>query len=73
MGGLNEYGFLELDANWAASHFSVSVVEIEDMIQVLQSLDPIGVGAKDLTDCLLIQLRELEDYNELAYTIVKKY
>ncbi|WP_375166260.1 RNA polymerase factor sigma-54 [Peribacillus simplex] len=29
------------------------------MIQVLQSLDPIGVGAKDLTDCLLIQLREV--------------
>ncbi|MGY3316558.1 DNA-directed RNA polymerase specialized sigma54-like protein [Peribacillus simplex] len=43
------------------------------MIQVLQSLDPIGVGAKDLTDCLLIQLRELEDYNELAYTIDKKH
>ncbi|WP_410861485.1 hypothetical protein [Peribacillus sp. SIMBA_075] len=41
--------------------FSVSLVEIEDMIQVLQSLDPIGVGAKDLTDCLLIQLWELED------------
>ncbi|WP_317777252.1 hypothetical protein [Peribacillus sp. CSMR9] len=51
----------------------MSVVEIEDMIQVLQSLDPIGVGAKDLTDGLLIQLRELEDYNELAYTIDKKH
>lgn len=23
MGGLNEYGLLELDANWAASHFHV--------------------------------------------------
>ncbi|MGG4265978.1 RNA polymerase factor sigma-54 [Peribacillus simplex] len=73
IGNLNEYGFLELDANWTASHFSVSVEEIEDMIQVLQSLDPIGVGAKDLTDCLLIQLREHEGYNELAYSIVKKH
>lgn len=73
IGNLNEYGYLELDGNWTASHFSVSVEEIEDMIQVLQSLDPIGVGAKDLTDCLLIQLREHEDYNELAYKIVKMH
>jgi RNA polymerase sigma-54 factor len=73
IGNLNEYGFLELDANWTASHFSVSVEEIENMIQVLQSLDPIGVGAKDLTDCLLIQLREHENRNELAYKIVKKH
>ncbi|TDL86591.1 RNA polymerase factor sigma-54 [Vibrio vulnificus] len=73
IGNLNDYGFLELNAHWAASHFSVPVEEIENMIQVLQSLDPIGVGAKDLTDCLLIQLREHENHNELAYKIVKKH
>ncbi|CAH0279602.1 RNA polymerase sigma-54 factor 1 [Peribacillus sp. Bi96] len=73
IGNLNEYGFLVLDANWTASLFSVSVDEIEDMIQVLQSLDPIGVGAKDLTDCLLIQLREHDIYNELACTIVQNH
>ncbi|MGE7765233.1 RNA polymerase factor sigma-54 [Peribacillus sp. NPDC096540] len=73
IGNLSEYGFLEVDANWAASLFSVSLEEIEDMIQVLQSLDPIGVGARDLTDCLLIQLREHEHYNELAYTIIDKH
>jgi RNA polymerase sigma-54 factor len=73
IGNLNDYGFLELDVHWTASHFSVPVEEIENMIQVLQSLDPIGVGAKDLTDCLLIQLREHENYNELAYKIVKKH
>ncbi|MDQ7860490.1 hypothetical protein RCO48_03595 [Peribacillus frigoritolerans] len=53
--------------------FSVPVEEIENMIQILQSLDPIGVGAKDLTDCLLIQLREHENHSELAYMIVKKH
>ncbi|USK75570.1 RNA polymerase factor sigma-54 [Peribacillus frigoritolerans] len=73
IGNLNDYGFLELDVHWTASHFSVPVEKIENMIQVLQSLDPIGVGAKDLTDCLLIQLREHENHNELAYKIVKKH
>ncbi|USK65679.1 RNA polymerase factor sigma-54 [Peribacillus frigoritolerans] len=73
IGNLNDYGFLELDVHWTASHFSVPVEEIENMIQILQSLDPIGVGAKDLTDCLLIQLREHENHNELAYKIVKKH
>lgn len=73
IGNLNDHGFLELDVHWTASHFSVPEEEIENMIQILQSLDPIGVGAKDLTDCLLIQLREHENHNELAYKIVKKH
>src|SRR5476651_1799916 len=31
--------------------------EVEDMLKVIQSLDPPGVGARDLQECLLIQLR----------------
>ncbi|WP_057913996.1 RNA polymerase factor sigma-54 [Peribacillus muralis] len=73
IGSLNENGFLDIDINWTASLFSVSLEEMESMIQVLQSLDPIGVGAKNLTDCLLIQIRKQENDNQLAYTIVEKH
>jgi len=31
--------------------------EVEDMLKVIQSFDPAGVGARDLQECLLIQLR----------------
>ncbi len=73
IGSLNESGFLDIDINWTASLFSVTAEEIKRMIDVLQSLDPIGVGAKDLIDCLLIQIRNQGNGNRLAYTIVEKH
>ncbi|MGE7877758.1 RNA polymerase factor sigma-54 [Peribacillus muralis] len=73
IGSLNGNGFLDIDINWAASLFSVSIEEMETMIQVLQTFDPIGVGAKDLTDCLLLQIRNQENDNRLPYTIVEKH
>ncbi len=42
--------------------------EVEDMLKVIQSFDPAGVGARDLQECLLIQLRK-KDAND---PIVKK-
>jgi RNA polymerase sigma-54 factor len=42
--------------------------EVEDMLKVIQSFDPAGVGARSLQECLLIQLRK-KDVND---PIVKK-
>jgi RNA polymerase sigma-54 factor len=42
--------------------------EVEEMLKLIQSFDPAGVGARDLQECLLIQLRK-KDPNDL---IIKK-
>ncbi|OCX52861.1 RNA polymerase sigma-54 factor [Mucilaginibacter sp. PPCGB 2223] len=42
--------------------------EVEEMLRVIQTLDPPGVGARDLQECLLIQLRR-KDHND---PIIKK-
>lgn len=42
--------------------------EVEDMLKVIQTFDPPGVGARDLQECLLIQLRK-KDQND---PIIKK-
>ena len=34
--------------------------EIEAVLKIIQSLDPVGVGARDLKECLLIQLRQFD-------------
>ena len=39
-------------------------------LSVLQSLDPAGIAARNLQDCLLLQLRRLEENDELAETLV---
>lgn len=50
--------------------------EIESMLKVIQSFDPPGIGARDLQECLLIQLRKKDQDNRivhLAIEIVENY
>ena len=50
--------------------------ELEELLKVIQTLDPVGIGARDLRECLLIQLYRKEDHKEedkLAIKIVSNY
>jgi RNA polymerase sigma-54 factor len=47
-----------------------SIAEIEEMVGIIQKLDPPGIGARDLRECLLIQLREEKDTESLTYRLV---
>jgi RNA polymerase sigma-54 factor len=44
----------------------------EEMLTVIQRLDPSGIGARDLRECLLIQLVELADTASLTYRLVSE-
>ena len=57
VGSLDENGYLRCTVEEAADLFEVSTVRVELVLRNLQSLDPIGIGARDLRECLLIQLR----------------
>ncbi len=53
----------------------VTVEQVEEALSLVQTLDPIGVGAKDLSECLLIQLRNNphdKDY-QLEIELVKNH
>ena len=73
IGDLNRYGFLEIEPAMAAKIMSVSLQEMENTISILQSLDPVGVGARNIRESLLIQMRAQTDYNQLAYVMVEKH
>ncbi len=47
-----------------------TLAEAEDMLHVVQRLDPPGIGARDLRECLLIQLGEQADTQSLTYRLV---
>lgn len=70
---LNEQGFLKIELANIARTFSVSLDEAEQVVSILQSLDPIGVGARDLRECLLLQLDHMGYFNSLAYALVENY
>ncbi|MGH7710471.1 MAG: RNA polymerase factor sigma-54, partial [Gemmatimonadaceae bacterium] len=47
-----------------------TVAEAEDMLRIIQLLDPAGVGARDLRECLLLQLRDHKAEQTLQYRLV---
>jgi RNA polymerase sigma-54 factor len=46
--------------------------DAEEMLAIIQRLDPSGTGARDLRECLLIQLVELADTDSLTYRLVSE-
>ena len=68
---LDENGYLAVDPILIADRYDRKEEVVKHVQDKLQQLEPPGIAAKDLQDCLLIQLKEEED--TLAYQIVSKY
>jgi RNA polymerase sigma-54 factor len=50
-----------------------SVAEGEAMLKTLQGFDPAGIAARDLRECLVLQMQDAELEDTLAYRIVREY
>ena len=57
----------------AAMLAPVGAGDVEAMLDIVHDLDPPGVGARDLRECLLIQLRESGEENELIWILVDEH
>lgn len=57
IGCLDDNGYLTVSVDDAAKSLRVSATAVEAMLMLLQSFDPPGVGARDLKECLTLQLR----------------
>ncbi|WP_394235271.1 RNA polymerase factor sigma-54 [Niallia oryzisoli] len=73
IGHLNHHGYLEIEPAIAAHILNVSMEEMDAAVSTLQSLDPVGVGARNLKECLLIQTAALLDCHSLAYRIIEHH
>ena len=82
IGNLDENGYLRRElaavANDLAFSMNVSatVADLEEVLSAIQDLDPPGVGARDLRECLLIQVRRSEVRNAdtvMAEKVLVKY
>ena len=60
VGSLDEKGYLACSVDECAYELEVDVQRVRAVLKVLQSMEPIGVGARNLRECLLIQLDYLE-------------
>lgn len=70
---LDENGYLAITAQQAAQTFKVDPVLAQEAIAYLKTLDPPGIGAKNLAETLTIQLERRGIDDPLAYRLIKDY
>lgn len=73
IGNLDERGFLGSTTEEIARQSGTEVEAVEVVLAAVQKLDPIGVGARDLRECLLIQIDTLRVGDELVRLIVDQH
>jgi RNA polymerase sigma-54 factor len=73
IGNIDEDGYLRATTDEIVAAGSYDPADVEKAISVIQSLDPIGVGARDLRECLLLQLEFLEVDNPMVESIVRDH
>src|SRR5215472_5391715 len=76
VGNLDEDGWLRCSEEEVMDLFDVDAGLVRRIIRALQSMEPVGVGARDLRECLLIQLVYLESqgvHQPFARDVIARY
>jgi RNA polymerase sigma-54 factor len=73
IGNIDEYGYLKATLEELAGSTGLSTDKILEVLKVVQSFDPAGVGARDLRECLMLQLERSQQKDTLEYRIVSDF
>jgi RNA polymerase sigma-54 factor len=73
VGSLNDDGYLLTPVEELAINTGLPLDQLERMLHVVQTLHPIGVGARNLRECLLIQLDRLGKSESLEAAVVSRH
>jgi RNA polymerase sigma-54 factor len=73
IGNVDDNGFLQSTPEEMALNSGIPKEDFEKMLVLIQSFYPAGVGARDLGECLLIQLRREGKEHSLEYKIISEH
>jgi len=73
IGNLDEDGYLQMPVEDISSEVNLSLEVVERTLRKVQQFDPVGVAARDLKECLLIQMEQMSVRDSLAEKIVSEY
>lgn len=68
---LNEDGYLEVPLQQLAEMTGVEPDEVERVLRIVQTLDPVGVGARNLSECLEIQYHSEDEVDPLVLEVIR--
>jgi RNA polymerase sigma-54 factor len=70
---INEDGYLTYSLDLIAENLDIELECVERVLKVIQQFDPLGIGARSLQECLLIQMLGDDTSNPLAVEIVRDH
>jgi len=73
IGNIDGNGYLQISVEESAAHLGASVGEVEGVLAVIQTFDPVGVGARSLEECLLIQVEQKGIKDSLLRQVIKNH
>jgi RNA polymerase sigma-54 factor len=73
IGNLDDDGYLRAELGEIAERCGVGVGEVEKVLELVQAFDPPGVAARNIQECLLIQLRSDPNPDPVSVEIVQDY
>lgn len=73
IGNLDENGYLTATLEEIADSGKHSLADVQEGLRMVQSLDPAGVGAKDVRECLVLQLESRNGKGGVAWQIVSNH
>mgnify|MGYP005752081235 FL=1 len=68
---IDQNGYVTEDATFIAQQLAMSEEKIKQAIQTIQTLEPTGIGARNLQECLLLQLKNMDKCEKKAEQIVE--
>ncbi len=70
---LDQNGYLKLDTKKLVRDKKIDQTTLDDALTLLWRLDPPGVGARDLQECLLLQIESERGRDDLAYCVIAEH
>lgn len=73
IGSIDEDGYLKLNLDEISDKPNFPISMLENIISIIQSFDPAGICARDLKECLLLQLKRSGSNKDPVYTLVNNH
>lgn len=73
IGALDDKGYLTISVEEIAAKNGYDLDEVQDILLLIQEFDPIGVGARDLKECLLLQAKKMGLERPLLEAIINEH
>ena len=73
IGNIDPQGYLQASAEEIAQELEVDTSRVEEVLRIVQTFDPTGVAARDLKECLLVQVKALGIDDPLIIQIISRH